>query len=72
MYTFGKSTQSWHNKRAQTVTFVVTDDCNLRCKYCYITHKKSGNVLSLDTAKTFINRLLKTDELKYAEFRLTY
>lgn len=67
MYTFGKSTQSWHNERAQTVTFVVTDDCNLRCKYCYITHKQSGNVLSLDTAKTFINLLLKTDELKYAE-----
>ena len=22
----------------QTVTFQVTDDCNLACKYCYQTH----------------------------------
>ncbi len=27
-YTFGKIAKSWHADRAQTVTFVVTDDCN--------------------------------------------
>lgn len=66
-YTFGKSIESWHADRAQTVTFVVTDDCNLRCKYCYITHKKSDNKMDFDTAKIFIDRLLETDEMSYLE-----
>ncbi|CAK7086543.1 radical SAM peptide maturase, CXXX-repeat target family [Tissierella carlieri] len=66
-YTFGKSIGSWHADRAQTVTFVVTDDCNLRCKYCYITHKKSDNKMDFDTAKAFIDRLLTTDEMRYSE-----
>ena len=66
-YTFGKSVGSWHADRAQTVTFVVTDDCNLRCKYCYITHKKSDNKMDLDTAKAFIDRLLTTNDMKYSE-----
>ncbi len=66
-YTFGKSFGSWHADRAQTVTFVVTDDCNLRCKYCYITHKKSDNKMDFDTAKVFIDRLLTTDEMRYSE-----
>lgn len=66
-YTFGKSVGSWHADRAQTVTFVVTDDCNLRCKYCYITHKKSDNKMDFDTAKAFIDRLLTTDEMRYSE-----
>lgn len=66
-YTFGKSVGSWHADRAQTVTFVVTDDCNLRCKYCYITHKRSDNKMDFDTAKAFIDRLLTTDEMRYSE-----
>lgn len=66
-YTFGKSVGSWHADRAQTVTLVVTDDCNLRCKYCYITHKKSDNKMDFDTAKAFIDRLLTTNEMKYSE-----
>ncbi len=66
-YTFGKAIGSWNAGSAQTVTFVVTDDCNLRCKYCYITHKKSDNKMDLDTAKKFIDRLLETDEMQYTE-----
>lgn len=66
-YTFGKQVGSWHADRAQTVTFVVTDDCNLRCKYCYITHKKSDNIMSFDTAKDFIDLLLTTDDMRYSE-----
>lgn len=66
-YTFGTSVGSWQAGSAQTITFVVTDDCNLRCKYCYITHKKSDNKMSFDTAKAFIDRLLTTEEMRYAE-----
>ncbi|OUO82254.1 radical SAM peptide maturase, CXXX-repeat target family [Flavonifractor plautii] len=55
-YRLGKSIKMW-SERAQTVSFVVTEDCNLRCKYCYITHKASNKVLALDTAKKFIDYL---------------
>jgi radical SAM peptide maturase (CXXX-repeat target family) len=66
-YSIGKMVESWHSDRAQTVTIVVTDDCNLRCKYCYITHKKSDNKMDIKVAKAFFDRLLTTDEMRYAE-----
>ena len=38
----------------------VTNACNLRCPYCYI--KKDGATMSLETAKTFIDKLEVTVE----------
>lgn len=30
----------WMSKKnIKYITFSVTDDCNLMCKYCYFTHK---------------------------------
>lgn len=45
----------WNDGCAQTMQFIVTEDCNLRCKYCYVCHKKSGKVLSFETAKKFVD-----------------
>lgn len=41
----------------KTVTFQVTDDCNLACKYCYQINKGKRR-MSLDTAKKFVDMLL--------------
>lgn len=41
----------------RTVTFQVTDDCNLACKYCYQVNKGKRS-MSLETAKKFIDLLL--------------
>lgn len=60
-YTFGKALPGWKEEEAQTLTFIVTEDCNLRCKYCYITHKKTEKKLELETAQKFINYILKSD-----------
>jgi radical SAM peptide maturase (CXXX-repeat target family) len=43
--------------KCMNVTFQVTDACNLRCTYCYEINK-AQNVMSLDTAKKFIDLLL--------------
>lgn len=43
------------------VTLQVTDDCNMNCSYCY-QHKKGHHVMSLDTAKTFIDTMLACDD----------
>ena len=45
-------------KRAvMSVTFQVTDGCNLNCSYCYQIHK-GKKVISIDTAKQAIEDLL--------------
>lgn len=54
-FQFGKPISGWKTGDAQVITFIVTEDCNLRCKYCYITHKASNKKMSLDTAKKFID-----------------
>lgn len=40
-----------------TVTFLITQNCNLRCKYCYEINKKERH-MSLETAKKSIDRLI--------------
>lgn len=60
-YSVGKGASTWREGSAQTITFIVTDDCNLRCKYCYITHKSAEKRMSLDTAKRFIDYILMSD-----------
>lgn len=39
------------------ITFQVTEDCNLRCKYCYEVNKKPGT-LPFDYAKRFVDIIL--------------
>lgn len=56
-YKVGKSPLQWSEK-AQSITFIVTEDCNLRCKYCYITHKASNKRMNFDTARRFIDYIL--------------
>ena len=56
-----KLSSVWKPGEAQTVTFIVTEDCNLRCKYCYITHKAANKRMNLETAKQFIDYILSDD-----------
>lgn len=44
----------------KTITFQVTDKCNLQCTYCYQINK-GIRVMSFDVAKTFIDKLLAGD-----------
>lgn len=50
---------SYHSK---TVTFQVTEDCNLRCSYCY-QGAKSKKKMSFEIAKKIIDMLLASDEM---------
>ncbi|EPR14575.1 radical SAM peptide maturase, CXXX-repeat target family [Ruminiclostridium papyrosolvens] len=54
-YKVGKQSKQWGEGKSQNITFIVTEDCNLRCKYCYITHKSSNKRLNFETAKKFID-----------------
>lgn len=46
---------------SRTVTFQVTDNCNLACKYCYQINK-STRKMSFETAKKFIDLLLSGEK----------
>lgn len=59
-YTIGKNIKSWNEGKALDLTFIVTEDCNLRCKYCYITHKASNKRMSFKVAKKFIDYLFSS------------
>ena len=46
------------NKKIKNITFSITDDCNLRCTYCYFTHKTHKNKMSFSTAQKAIDDIL--------------
>lgn len=58
----GRQVQAWRHENAKVITFVVTQDCNLRCKYCYMTGKESEHRMTFETAKKAIDYFLQEKE----------
>lgn len=48
----------WEADNSKTITFVVTKDCQLACKYCYLVGKNSQERMSWDTAKEAVDFVL--------------
>ena len=44
--------------RGQVFTIIVTNDCNLRCKYCYETNKCNRGTVSLESVDKFTQMLI--------------
>ena len=57
----GTLPQPFNDGKAQSITFCVTEECNLRCKYCYMTEKNSYHRMTLDTAKKAGDYFLKQE-----------
>lgn len=53
----------WESGRSKIVTFVLTEDCQLRCKYCYFVAKNSLNKMSFAVARRTIDYLLNEPDL---------
>ena len=63
----GKSSPSWgQHKKIKYITFSVTDECNLRCTYCYFTHKTDKNVMSFSVAKAAVDDILNNTKSEIA------
>jgi uncharacterized protein len=56
-----EKTQPWQDGRAKNITFIVTKDCQLACKYCYLVGKNSKERMSFEIAKTAIDYILEHD-----------
>ena len=52
--------EMYNQGNAQNITFCVTQDCNMRCKYCYMDGKNSYKRMSLDTAKNAVDYFLSS------------
>lgn len=46
-----------------TITFIVTEECQLRCKYCYLVGKNNTNKMSLLVAKHAIDYIFSDPNL---------
>jgi uncharacterized protein len=57
-----RQNKSWQEGRAKTVTFIVTEDCQLRCKYCYIVEKKNTRRMDFEVARAAADYLLRERE----------
>ncbi len=53
--------RQFNDGMAKNITFCVTEECNLRCKYCYMTGKNSFHRMSLDVAKKAVDYFLSQE-----------
>ena len=56
---------SWKSGMAKNITFIVTKDCQLACKYCYLVSKNAKERMTWEVAKQAIDYILDRED----EFR---
>ena len=57
-----KNTEVWKSGLAKSITFIVTKDCQLACKYCYLVGKNEKERMSWDVAKKAIDYILSHEQ----------
>lgn len=57
-----ENSPSWQNGIAKSITFIVTKDCQLACKYCYLVGKNISERMSFETAKKAIDYILDHED----------
>jgi uncharacterized protein len=62
-YVFGKQRPNWGEAIAKSVTFIVTEDCQLRCGYCYLHGKNRVHRMGFDIARRTVDYLLERRDL---------
>lgn len=53
-----KNNESWQEGMSKNITFIVTKDCQLACKYCYLVGKNEKERMSWPIAKSAIDYIL--------------
>lgn len=57
-----ETSSNWQEGLAKTITFIVTKDCQLACKYCYLVGKNEKERMSFDIAKEAIDYILSQEK----------
>ena len=50
--------EQWRSGTSKNITFIVTKDCQLACKYCYLVGKNSKERMSWEMAKQAVDYIL--------------
>ena len=58
MINIKQRSKDWKSGMSKTITFIVTKDCQLACKYCYLVGKNSKERMSFGIAKKAIDYIL--------------
>jgi uncharacterized protein len=58
---FKELREPWEGGVAKNITFIVTKDCQLACKYCYLVGKNDKERMSWDVAKAAIDYILSRE-----------
>lgn len=53
---------SWEEGKAKNIIFIVTQDCQLACKYCYLVGKNNQGKMDFETARESIDYLFSDRE----------
>ncbi len=57
-----KLSRPWQDGMTKNITFIVTKDCQLACKYCYLVGKNSNERMTWEIAKQAIDYILSNEE----------
>lgn len=57
------NTRVWLDGAAKSITFIVTKDCQLACKYCYLVGKNNKERMSFEVAKAAVDYILNNPEI---------
>jgi uncharacterized protein len=55
------NSKPWKEGVAKEITFIVTKDCQLACKYCYLVGKNSNERMTFEVAKKAIDYILENE-----------
>ena len=50
--------RAWKEGMAKSITFIVTKDCQLACKYCYLVGKNEKERMPFEVARAVIDYVL--------------
>lgn len=62
MLPYKDNPQSWQKGMAKYITFIVTKDCQLACKYCYLVGKNEKERMPWEVAKAAVDYILSHEE----------
>ena len=57
-----ENSHSWESGKTKSITFIVTKDCQLACRYCYLVGKNEKERMSWDVAKAAIDYILDHED----------
>ncbi|WP_081657763.1 4Fe-4S cluster-binding domain-containing protein [Prevotella sp. AGR2160] len=63
MSSYKDSSDQWQHGIAKSITFIVTKDCQLACKYCYLVGKNSKERMSDEIARKAVDYILQNKQV---------